>query len=215
MISKKHGMIDLNAPRYIYKYQSINENSISNLKNKILWASEAKAFNDPFEFQYSVAGENPERNNIDKLFKEFERMKVLCLSEDPRNILMWSHYTNQHTGMCLGFYNDTYSMPVNYSNEFPHVDFNSQDGRNRIQEFMKIITTKSKVWEYEQERRQIYMNNGPNQIKYPGELFMVAFGMRAKEEEIEKVKKIISDKDVLFYRCKPFSGQYKIDFQNT
>src|SRR5262249_32714692 len=32
-----------------------------------------------------------------------ERLGVCCFAEDPRNILMWSHYAANHSGVCLRF----------------------------------------------------------------------------------------------------------------
>ena len=50
---------------------------------------------------------------------------VLCLSERPDDILLWSHYGNCHSGLCLEFdaagYPDTFPRlrPVTYQEEYP------------------------------------------------------------------------------------------------
>ena len=30
-------------------------------------------------------------------------LKISCFSEEPDNMLLWSHYGNKHTGICIGF----------------------------------------------------------------------------------------------------------------
>ena len=44
------------------------------------------------------------RRIYSKLFEEeAARLGMLCLSERPDDILMWSHYAGSHTGFCLEF----------------------------------------------------------------------------------------------------------------
>lgn len=58
-----------------------------------------------------------------------ERVGVLSLTEVPDDILMWSHYTNGHDGICLEF--DVGSCkgafphlgPVRYQDEYPEVTY--------------------------------------------------------------------------------------------
>lgn len=56
------------------------------------------------------------------------RMRVLCLCDNDRSILMWSHYADQHRGVVLGF--DTAAMenglrrplePIEYDDKLPQL----------------------------------------------------------------------------------------------
>ena len=50
------------------------------------------------------AGRNPNSENAIESFRtEFKKIGLYCLSKDPKNILMWSHYSNCHRGYCLQF----------------------------------------------------------------------------------------------------------------
>lgn len=207
----KHGILDFSAKRYIFKYQPINKYSKLNLTNKKLWASNPSAFNDPFEFQYLQDGINTKASDFDLVFDEIHKSKVICLTSDPDNLLMWAHYADFHKGMCLGFYNNTLSYAINYSNEFPKIDFNG-DYSQKVHSLVKILFTKSKEWEYEQERRMVFFKDTPSEIRYPGELFLVIFGMRTEQSQIDEIKAIVNDKDVLYWKCKIVPGHYKIDF---
>lgn len=213
MKMSKHGIIDFKAPKYLFKYQPISEYSVSNLKNKILWASRPSVFNDPFEFKFFQNGMNPKQNELDILIDEIDEWKVACFSQDPLNILIWSHYANFHKGMCLGFYNDMITQKVNYSDDFPIVDFSVSDFQLRGREVLKIITTKSSLWSYEQERRACFIPGTSSEVSYPGELFMVAFGVNASSDEIELVKSIVNDEDVYFYKCRFVNKKYKLAFE--
>ena len=38
------------TPRFLFKFQPVNENTLSNLQKNIIWFSNPRTFNDPFEF---------------------------------------------------------------------------------------------------------------------------------------------------------------------
>lgn len=162
----------------LYKYCSVSTSSqmsraIDLLNGRIYFSAPAN-FNDPFELSAKVnISSSPllgtlsqkEKNEILRIFRLRpptalsddwkEKVGILCLSEDPANILMWSHYSNNHSGICIGF--DTDQKPfssakmVNYSDERPAADFNSDSEKL----FSRVLLTKSKHWSYEREWRSI------------------------------------------------------------
>ena len=94
--------------------------------------------------------------------------RVLCLSEEKDNILMWSHYAQNHSGVVIEFNTEHNILKscrkVIYSNKAPYIngtfilkdnlsDLNIDD----MKEIVSILYTKSKVWEYEKEWR-LYFN---------------------------------------------------------
>lgn len=208
----KHGIIDFSAKRYIFKYQPINDYSKLNLRNKKLWASKPSVFNDPFELKYKQIGTNPQNDELHNLIEQSKHFKVACLTYDPLNILMWSHYANKHTGICLGFYDETLTYAVHYTDDFPIIDFDEKIPNKRIMQFHKMLNCKARMWEYEQERRICLVPGTPNELSYPGELFMVAFGINSQQKDIEEIKEIINDKNVIYYKCTMVDGHYLLDF---
>jgi hypothetical protein len=89
---------------------------------------------------------------------------ILCLSETPDNLLMWSHYAQNHTGVVVKFLSlsnvDSPLMlarPVRYTNHMPRLGFESLMNfevlRGAI--FDTITLTKGQVWAYEKEWRVI------------------------------------------------------------
>jgi len=92
---------------------------------------------------------------------------VSCFSESGDNLLMWSHYTRSHKGVCIGFdleklyfslrekkQNELALVKVNYSKEFKTVDY-FKDYDLAIYHWVK---TKSKIWSYEKEVRILFTN---------------------------------------------------------
>lgn len=79
----------------LYKYYSVNKNSISCLVNKFVWYSSPNDFNDPYD---TAIIDNDYLREIN-----FNKEKILCLSARNDSLLMWSHYCDSHKGFCVEF----------------------------------------------------------------------------------------------------------------
>ncbi len=86
---------------------------------------------------------------------------VCCFSENCDNTLMYAHYANDHTGICL-----EYNFPslasqfeilgkVNYETERPIIKFIDGFDMGEKEYSKRFLLTKSKPWEYESEHRII------------------------------------------------------------
>ena len=92
---------------------------------------------------------------------------LFSLSTIPDNILMWSHYSFNHTGFVMGFkseslkndYDFDYIEPVIYQQEYPTIS--GQDDSKK--QFHKKFFSKSKLWSYESEWR-ISKNHISNRV---------------------------------------------------
>jgi hypothetical protein len=84
-----------------------------------------------------------------------ERYRVYCLGPDPGNLLMWSHYADNHRGICLEFTTQNEVMccatQVEYSNTFPVGSLHSKSVEDNLVPFL----IKADVWSYECEYRLI------------------------------------------------------------
>jgi hypothetical protein len=89
---------------------------------------------------------------------------IFCLSKTPDNLLMWSHYAQNHTGAVIKFLSlpevDSpiiLAQPVRYTTQIPRLTFaNQMDLAKALKEAVDIITlTNSEVWAYEKEWRII------------------------------------------------------------
>jgi len=84
---------------------------------------------------------------------EIARRRIYCLTPIPDNILMWSHYADNHRGISLEFDATVQlfwtALQVQYTKEYPAIppyNLNPDHVAN-------AILTKSDVWQYEQEFR--------------------------------------------------------------
>ena len=100
---------------------------------------------------------------FDKL--QFERLNstfgVMCLTSNVHNFLMWSYYSNSHTGFCIGYNSQKliesglFGMggEVLYSKKIPTYPLFTE---HRSISFLNLLFTKSMVWKHEDEFRLIH-----------------------------------------------------------
>lgn len=134
---------------------------------------------------------------------------VTCFNNNPLNILMWSHYAQNHEGFMLEFkfkkiqnFYANLPMPVFYNEEFPILRYpfnlttedclkNPNYGSELI---IKRLLNKALVWEYEQEfrlpnKKDVLEKSNRALIEFKPELISsVVLGARTKSIHREKIK---------------------------
>lgn len=124
------------------------------------------------------------KSSINKIRKYISRMGVLCLTEDPGNILMFSHYAASHSGLVLGFdsalLRDTFGHleNVRYTEAMPDVSLSNP---------LDVFYVKAKEWEYEREVRLLSGRSGLKKI-HPRALRHVILGLAASASACESVQ---------------------------
>ncbi|RZK40320.1 MAG: DUF2971 domain-containing protein [Pedobacter sp.] len=132
---------------------------------------------------------------------------VTCFSHSINevNVLMWSHYANNHNGVCLhfdekklkfankligsvGINAPTGPNAINYTDKYLNEDPSSQQLNAR-----NFLTTKFTPWSYEKESRYIAPQSGLYTFD-PGSLIEVTFGLRLRIEDRIAIETIIKDK---------------------
>ncbi|MHB8069429.1 MAG: DUF2971 domain-containing protein [Desulfobaccales bacterium] len=168
---------------------------------------------------------------IESAYEEFLRTTGLyCLSEKNDDILMWSHYSNGHRGLCLEF--DAIidaslggmmfcgqALKVIYSEERPIVNIMAfVMPTDQPAEYRKALLTKSNHWEYEKEWRVIRtkLEGGPG-ISYfrPEVLTGVIFGALISSENKQKVMDWISKypTKIVLYQAKINETKYQLNIE--
>ncbi len=116
--------------------------------------------NDPFEL-LGIELMTPEDRAFfqEELKPEMNRtIGVLCFSRKWNNPVLWSHYADKHRGLCLGFdIPDQLVKEVTYVGrrlkaEIENTTFSDENSSPRY----RLITTKYKHWQYEDEVRLIF-----------------------------------------------------------
>jgi hypothetical protein len=170
------------------------------LRKKRLKVSIINQLNDPFEFHAGFSNPKPQ---IRKTFVNFKAViskefGILCFSKRWNNPLLWSHYTEKHTGCTLGFeIPDNKAIEVNYSENRPLFSWDKipEDSRLTQNYFHKLIKTKFISWEHEEEFRLFYklskldLENGLYFQKFDDNLIL--------KEVIAGCKSKMSDQELL------------------
>jgi hypothetical protein len=113
--------------------------------------------------------------------KMLAQRRIYCLTPKPDSTLMWSHYAENHRGICLEFGvadNMLFRLAgkVEYREKYPRwvpCDINDTPGR-----VMELILTKSSDWYYEEEYRLISVGAPPSSsfLQLHGDFFRLPDG---------------------------------------
>jgi hypothetical protein len=129
---------------------------------------------------------------------------IFCVSETHDNLLMWSHYAQNHTGAVIKFLAlpevDSpliVAQPVRYTIRMPRREFASMlDFQKSLTEIVELVTlSKSDVWAYEKEWRIVAGLRDKTQsyeiLSYaPEEVGAVYLGCKMAEDDKEELIEI-------------------------
>ncbi|PHR70585.1 MAG: hypothetical protein COA67_08140 [Lutibacter sp.] len=207
-----------------YRYQTINKLTLQNLSNQMNWVADPLEFNDPFEFslheEYYTNSEGKQeflelnhKQRIKNIQNQIKNFGVVCYSTKYSNILLWSHYADNHKGMCLVFdvkeENISFMRKISYDKKLPFVGHKSDISHEDI---ISVVTTKSSDWLYEYEYREVITKK--KILKdYPGDLVEIIFGCRTPLDDIKIVRDIAVGKNNKLIISKMIIAQnnYQID----
>jgi hypothetical protein len=161
------------------------------------------------------------KTNTSKLNINFQEsvkdMGVACFSKKNDSILMWSHYADNHKGVCLKFKTSDAKFfdnvaTVKYTEKFPNLNYEFQysDSQNFL------FFTKSKEWTYEEEVRVL---KKPRQLfKFkPEVLDSIYFGAKCTVKNRNEIIELVQEKrefeNVKFFKVKLDSEAFKLRFE--
>ena len=161
----------------LYKYQGIPDCKAKgedylrlkrHLQNHEMSLSSPSTFNDPFDCHMAFPGASRQdlatrsRDIVDTIWR------AGSLAESPCNRLMWSHYADNHRGLCIEYDFSAFDpfsagvifAPVIYSPKRPQVPekllndvATDQLDRQDYRFLTSTLFTKDSVWQYESEWR--------------------------------------------------------------
>jgi hypothetical protein len=141
---------------------------------------------------------------------EINEYMINCFSRVPDQPLMWAHYANKHSGLCLIYdknkileglneiHNSFSFCSIDYDNQ-PIIELYETNGTIDYKSNIPIISTKSVHWKYEDEvriysKRNMYLDKSGSTISiYKSALKGVIYGARMDEEDIDAVSKIFQN----------------------
>ncbi len=198
----------------LYKYGPL-EHLRRTLEDCTIGFSALKDFNDIHEYEYrithyfdSIESEKillePKTNALSKVEGQIAEylngVRVSCFSRSPLSALMWSHYADQHRGICYCFQNKNDVRifedekiefgSVIYSSHVPEITvYQEQTTRAMLKaEAKDVILTKSSEWSYEQEVRFFGELDDPAVRFSPSALQAVIVGRRVNNEQIAEIE---------------------------
>jgi len=147
----------------------------------------------------------------------YKNSGVCCFSEKKDSILLWSHYADNHKGICVKFKKDiediaTMTGKVQYRKKYERASFFDQSGVC----VYHLVFTKSNEWKYENEIRCLRMlDNGKTEfdIKHITEII---FGCKTNKVDIQKIKKLIRNlklEHIKFSQAKQTKSSFKLKFE--
>lgn len=214
----------------VFKFRPINKYTISSLVNSELYFAPPKQLNDPFdcnvniykslEKAISIATDEVEKRLIklkkhedyfSTIQKKLLTYGVCSFSTDLLNPLLWSHYSEDHRGLCL-----LYDIPDGFIVDGP----DRIAGMARVvyeenpltawflniseellasgaiafgSELMKkLFTIKAPCWSYENEVR--ILRNGVGRLSIDKSfLKQICFGLNSADEDIQTIRRIIEN----------------------
>ena len=154
------------------------------------------------------------------------KMRVFCICPDRDNILLWSHYANNHTGFAVGFdamqlhalwkTNQGFQMGyVAYRDTYP-ILLPALPGDNHTKEdiITTIMNVKSDIWAYEKEIR-MNMFDGPAKASFAPTLIKeVVIGCKMAADDQRKMLEVMDRKypHACVYRARLRRSAFALDF---
>ena len=209
-----------------FKYREINKRLVDSLVKSHLYFSQRKQINDPFDSNVDIARAldnlllSKDKDKVD-LFRVLrnsdERLNRFNNGVDTLGIcsfsltldetLMWSHYSNNHKGICIryDFSKDFLDnedeilgvTPVTYEPNsvsdwlFNNIDLYKSDLETFIVSLLQIhVTSKAPTWKYEEEVRIIRPSAGLYEVPREA-LSHIIFGLQTPEADKSLIRSII------------------------
>lgn len=148
--------------------------------------------------------------------KYINQRGILALSEEKSNILLWSHYSDNHQGLTieLDLLGDPefflFPRKMEYKSEYKPINY-LKDPEASIN---TILQTKSIDWSYEKELRIYKAKSGLYKIN-PLAITGIYFGVKTSDEDIRTIRNACNNNllnHVNFYQAKKIFGEFKLEF---
>jgi hypothetical protein len=211
-----------------FKFRQINKRLIESLITGEVYFSSPSQLNDPFDCQIDikkslksainkVSGSQRDillsiQDKVSNLFSDVEKdlktFGIWSCSMELKNPLMWSHYGDEHKGICL-----TYKLsekfidyisgeiiglhPIEYAKN-PITEWFIEKSKIALPPFnefitsliVKLLISKDVFWKYEKEGRVISKTQGLKKFGTSA-LHQVCFGLRTPESDKKLINHIL------------------------
>ena len=171
--------------------------------------------------------------------KEIVNYRLFCVCEKNDNLLLWSHYADEHKGAAFQFECITeldvpllVAKPVIYSDEAPGLATEEEWLQEALglrapntgaDAWPRLVTTKAKALEHEKEWRVVttrrpYENEGYEDATfYPQEISKVFLGCRMNNPDKAKILSLLTNDfaHVEVYQARQHPKKYQLEFERV
>lgn len=200
-----------------FTFRRVSAHSLYDLLTDSITVSPSWKMNDPFDSVINFWKDKKnllhtcvEYKHIDPYQQSFDfyRIRSFCHGKGNspvRNVLMWSHYADEHKGFCIKYRLSKHFICQEENSDYEHMYLKKITYRgDRVDICQKSIdsnlafTTKMRDWKYEKEMRLIVYNRKREepyyQIKLDEASYVEAifFGLRCSKSDIDGVKAIFA-----------------------
>ena len=202
------GQLDLPVlPPLLYRYRGLTNETIDReiraIREQVLWCSFYKELNDPMEGFYNPSERVKHLDAYTRvtaeLFTQKQTIGICCLTDTPDNELMWSHYANNYTGICVSYRSRKFltGLPewahlvrLGYGIAPPEIGV--VDTRNIDSAARKVLSHKKFNWAYDREWR-IIAKKGPLRISTDECIRDVLLGSRIDKLHRQQLEDELAD----------------------
>jgi len=193
----------------------------SNPNQKFIELCKLKNINRDYDILSSMKVRKSETKKFIKKIKN--EIKLSSFSERNDSILMWSHYSDKHKGICIeyDFNNEDYILnflePIYYTNQI--ISLSKAYGNSRYTGLIKVAAiSKALDWQYEKEWRIVFPEPKPNssghfKVPKPKAIYL---GTNHKENTPEntsycnKIESLCKELNIPIFYMRLHNKEYKI-----
>lgn len=204
--------------RYLIAAQSARSDAdhVDVYDNFIAPGSRSQAEIDALNSGLDEAEQTEFRSLIERIQQKVNETGVLSFSAICDSTLMWSHYADNHRGICLKFSLEKWrdmSMAL-YPVEYPVKRLSLQLDRQSYEQgqLVRAVTlTKDQGWQYEQEWRVLGM--APGEFSFPSDALVgIIFGCMTSDADKARVRRVVARRThVVLYQAKMKDGAFGLD----
>jgi len=145
---------------------------------------------------------------------------IFSFAGNPRSILMWSHYSENHEGICLQYdvAKDvralSAALTVDYLDDYPLIDWVKEGLGTQLE---KVMLRKYPGWSYEHEHRIVHVTGARTYYPVvPSALVGVIYGTRARKDVIDTMQTLYAERlaiglpPLTFYDAVKHPSKYKL-----
>ncbi len=178
--------MDINNEKKIYKFMFINDFSRNVLRSNKFYFGDWKNMNDPMEGYFTYDPDEIIQHNLDDLKDKKNTYGICCFSNTYNQILMWSHYADNHQGICIEIEidkklcrnNKIDIQEIKYVKNIENIVGNNVE----LLDAKGLLSKKIDIWKYEKEIRLFCI--GKKTTHKIGKITRILLGIRCDKKEL-------------------------------